>query len=70
MLTKYSDLFLICSDGLSGEVEDDKLLELALQYWDDLDTMCDAMIQEACANGGKDNITAVIVKVVGISEDA
>jgi len=32
--------------------------------------MCDAMIQEACANGGKDNITAVIVKVVGISEDA
>jgi len=64
------DLFLICSDGLSGEVEDDKLLELALQYWDDLDTMCDAMIQEACANGGKDNITAVIVKVVGISEDA
>ena len=57
------DLYLLCSDGLSGEIEDDGLLDIALKHWDDLDTMCDTMIQEACANGGKDNITAIVVKV-------
>ena len=64
------DLFLLCSDGLSGEVEDDKLLDLSLQYWDDLDTMCEAMIQEACANGGKDNITAIVIKVMGLDGES
>ena len=57
------DLYLLCSDGLSGEVEDDSILELVLENWDDLDQMCRALIQQACANGGKDNVTAAVIRV-------
>ena len=58
------DLFILCSDGLSGEITDETILELALQNFEDLDTMCTELIKAANANGGKDNVTAVVVRAL------
>ena len=57
------DVMLLCSDGLSGMVSDDELLRIILDN-DDLDAACSALIAEANANGGVDNVTAVLVRVM------
>lgn len=56
------DIFLLCSDGLSGEVEDPQLLELIMANSANLEKACEALIEQACANGGKDNVTAILVR--------
>ena len=61
---KPGDLYLLCSDGLSGEVEDPDILKIALQHWDDVEAMCRELIKSANQNGGKDNVTVLCVKVV------
>lgn len=61
---RVGDIYLLCSDGLSGEVEDPDILRLVLENGDDVEGMCRALIQAACANGGKDNVTAIIIKII------
>jgi len=58
------DLYLLCSDGLSGEIEDPGILELAMDNWDDLEEMCRELIRVTNENGGKDNVTVVVVKIL------
>ncbi|MFT5430167.1 MAG: serine/threonine protein phosphatase PrpC [Myxococcota bacterium] len=60
------DLYVLCSDGLNGELEDPEILELALTHWDDLDAMSKAYVAEANAHGGKDNVTVICVKVLDV----
>jgi protein phosphatase len=62
------DLYLLCSDGLSGMLEDDELCEIA-QSDDDLDVACRHLIDSANEHGGEDNITAVLVRVEAVSPD-
>lgn len=57
------DLYLLCSDGLTGEVEDPDIQTILAEAGDDLDGACDTLIEIACQNGGKDNVTAVLVLV-------
>ena len=56
------DIYLICSDGLHGMVPDPGLLAL-IQQTPDLEAVCDALIDAANANGGEDNVTAVLVRI-------
>lgn len=56
-----SDMFLICSDGLTDMVSDAEIHELALRYRDD--ALVDALIQRANARGGRDNITVLLLEV-------
>jgi serine/threonine protein phosphatase PrpC len=59
--TQAGDLFLVCSDGLSGMVDDGKL-EALLRAWKDEPATCVRhLIEAANGAGGHDNITAVIV---------
>ncbi len=53
------DVILLCSDGLTGMVEDEKI-ELALRASDDLGLACDALLNLAMEGGGRDNITAAL----------
>lgn len=53
--------FLLCSDGLSNVVSNEDLLFFG--QMDDLDAACERMIEAAKSNGGRDNITAVLVDV-------
>jgi len=57
-------ILLLCTDGLWGEVDDDRLHRIcsAEQH---TEVMCARLVQEANRNGGKDNITAIAVKVEG-----
>ena len=55
------DTFLLCSDGLSGMVEDPKLLEL-VKSAADLETAVASMIEAANAAGGTDNITVLALQ--------
>lgn len=55
------DTFLLCSDGLSGMVEDPKLLEV-VKSSQDLEAAVAALIEAANAAGGTDNITVLALQ--------
>lgn len=61
--TKVGDVFLLASDGLTGMVEDRRLQQL-LQSRAAPERIVNAMIADANNNGGIDNITAIVVKVI------
>ena len=56
------DRLLLCSDGLSGMVEDAEILELVKQS-NDIGELCTALIAKANEHGGEDNVTAVVIKI-------
>jgi protein phosphatase len=60
---KPTDQLLICSDGLTDMVDETKIAE-CLDNSIDAQTSCDALIQLALDAGGKDNVTAVLAKVI------
>jgi serine/threonine protein phosphatase PrpC len=55
------DRFLLCTDGLSGELEPETIAELLGQG--SVDEAAEALIEAAFAAGSRDNITAVVVEV-------
>lgn len=55
------DKILLCSDGLSNMVEDDRLFEI-LSGDDDLEDQVKKCVEEAIFFGGHDNIAAVIAR--------
>ena len=58
---KESDAVLMCSDGLSNMVTDERIFEIVKSY-NQTETICKALIDEANKNGGQDNITAIVLK--------
>ncbi len=54
------DRLLLCSDGLSSMVMDSTIAAI-LRSNDDPQSCCDALIREALAAGGLDNVTCVVV---------
>jgi protein phosphatase len=56
------DILLLCSDGLTKELSDDRI-EAMLADDGDLDGLCGRLIDAAKAAGGHDNVTAVLAKV-------
>ncbi len=60
---RVGDAFLLASDGLTGMVDDRRIQQLLLSKAKP-ERIVDALIQEANVNGGNDNITAVVVRVL------
>lgn len=56
------DIYLLCSDGLSGMIRDEILLDILCES-PDPNVLCHRLIQEANSNGGEDNITAVVLAI-------
>lgn len=56
------DVYLLCSDGLTGMIGNDQILEI-LKSSNNLNETCQRLIQRANEAGGKDNITAVLVRI-------
>ncbi|MBN2796726.1 MAG: Stp1/IreP family PP2C-type Ser/Thr phosphatase [Clostridia bacterium] len=52
---------LICSDGLTGKITDNELLEIILK--NDLQEAVDQMIQLANERGGSDNISVILLSL-------
>ncbi|MBM4395480.1 MAG: Stp1/IreP family PP2C-type Ser/Thr phosphatase [Deltaproteobacteria bacterium] len=59
---RSGDVYLLCCDGLSGEVEDPEMLESVQAARGDLDRACADLIDRANRHGGRDNITVVLVQ--------
>lgn len=55
------DSLLLCSDGLSGKVEDAEIQRLASRNWSPQEA-CEVLVQAANDNGGDDNVTVIIVQ--------
>ena len=59
---RAGDVYLICSDGLTGMVPEPRIAEI-LSESGSLDQAAHRLIEEANENGGKDNITAVLFRL-------
>ncbi len=58
---KDRDLFLLCSDGLSGMIQATQIEETLLKAGD-LEPACDQLVELANNAGGHDNITCVLAR--------
>lgn len=63
MQLKAGQMFLTCSDGLSGMVEDRKIAQLITENLDQFEKLPKILIDAANAAGGKDNITVLLSHV-------
>jgi serine/threonine protein phosphatase PrpC len=66
---KPSDLFLLCSDGLTSMVSDSGILEEIDRHRDNLRAAAKALVRAANKGGGEDNITVVFFELEA-DEDA
>lgn len=64
------DLFLLCSDGLTDELDDTLIHEFLLHCGSDLPACCADLVAAANAMGGGDNITALLARVPGAAGGA
>jgi protein phosphatase len=58
------DQYLLCSDGLSDMVEDPDIHLTITTFGDNLDSVAKQLIQLAIENGGKDNVSVLIARVL------
>jgi protein phosphatase len=58
------DVFLLCSDGLSDMVDDDDIKLTISTFGDNLQTLARQLVLLGNDNGGRDNISVVVVKVL------
>ena len=57
---KESDRILLCSDGLSGMVQDRAIWEI-VQQAPNLEAAAEKLVSKAMENGGEDNITVILI---------
>lgn len=59
------DIYLLCSDGLNDMVEDDDIQSTIYALQNNLPLAADQLIQMANDNGGRDNVSVILVKIKG-----
>jgi protein phosphatase len=57
------DIVLMCSDGLTNMLNDETIEQIIKENADDPKIAAETLVKQANENGGKDNITVIIVKV-------
>ncbi len=60
---QVGDLFLFCTDGLTDMVRDNQIEEMLVEE-QDIEVLCKQLVDRANQNGGDDNITLILAKVV------
>jgi len=65
---RAGDLFLLCSDGLSGVVSDEELTRTLSEQRFAV-SACSRLVKLANERGGEDNVTAVLVKILANEDD-
>ncbi len=58
------DVYLICSDGLNDMVDDSEIALTLRTFSDQLDVAATQLIRMANDNGGRDNVSVILVKVL------
>lgn len=59
---RLGDVFVLCSDGLSGMVPDDEILAIVAGS-PDPELACRRLVRSANDHGGEDNVTVLVVRV-------
>lgn len=59
---KPGDIFLMCTDGLHGEVDDDGIAKI-LSAGKTMSETCATLVRKANQNGGNDNITTICFRI-------
>ena len=62
------DRILVCSDGLNSELTDEHMFRILSTVGDPQDAV-DALIQAALRNGGRDNVTVIVVDARNVMND-
>ena len=57
------DILLLCSDGLSGSIDDAEIAEVLGAYR--VSTAADRLIEGALAQGARDNVSVVVIEYAG-----
>jgi PPM family protein phosphatase len=68
--TRPGDLFMLCSDGLTSMVDDARILEVLEEHPRDVEAAAQALVAEANASGGEDNITVVLFQIASLDDTA
>ena len=63
-----AERLLLCSDGINGMIDDDRITEILARSEDPRDA-ADQLVAAAVAAGGQDNATALVVDVVGLVDE-
>jgi protein phosphatase len=63
-----ADRLLLCTDGVSGLIDDDRIAAILTGSRDPRDA-ADGLVAAALDAGGDDNATAVVVDVVGLADE-
>lgn len=58
------DIYLLCSDGVNDMISDEMIRSILVEYESDLETAASVIIKTANEYGGKDNISALLAKLV------
>lgn len=61
------DAYLLCTDGLTGMVSDQKILSIMQTPSVTDQRLCELLVAKANDNGGNDNITVAIARVVSLA---
>ena len=59
------DVMLLCSDGLTNMLSDAAIVEIVCAPGHDLEAACRHLVAEANAQGGRDNVSALLVRFGG-----
>jgi serine/threonine protein phosphatase PrpC len=62
--TKPGDVYLLCSDGLCDMVEDDDIALAVQTFGNNLKMATSHLVQMANDNGGRDNVSVILVRVL------
>jgi protein phosphatase len=60
---EVGDIYLLCSDGLTDLIDDEAIQSALNKLLPDMDNAAKALVHMANENGGKDNISVILVKV-------
>ena len=60
---KPGDIYILCSDGLSGFVDDEDIFAVANKARSDVNRIVDDLVQLANDRGGADNVTVAAIEV-------
>jgi protein phosphatase len=66
---RSGDIFLICSDGLTSMVREERLRQIIVDS-ESLQDAADGLIEEANRRGGRDNITVVMFRLASDADGA
>ena len=61
--TQVGDIYLMCSDGLNDMVTDEDIETTLASLAANLQLAAQQLIQQACDNGGRDNVSVILVRV-------